>query len=121
MPPIQGLASGVWQTDGGSTLHLVIDGTQVSGTYCSIHGQPRPDETFPITGYVNDDMIAFVTSWGPYKSMTSWSGRYGVEGERECIRTVWHLVRKYADKAHTIENDFWESFMTFTGIYYRVA
>jgi len=113
------IRTGQWQTDGGSYIDLMIDGKNVSGFYCSIHGQPQPDEKFPIIGFVNDDLISFCCSWGDYKSMTSWCGRYGVDDNgRECIRTVWNLGRKYADKAHTIENDFWESFIHFTGIYY---
>ncbi len=118
----KGIRSGVWKTDGGSALRLIVDGDVVRGTYATIHGQPIPGQEFPIIGFVNDELIGFVCSWGEHKSMTSWCGRYGLDEQdgRECIRTVWHLGRMFADKAHAIPNDFWESFHTFTGVYYWV-
>jgi hypothetical protein len=114
----QTIRSGVWKTAGGSILTLVIEENLVTGTYASIHGQPKPGEVFPIVGFVNDDLISFTTSWGPYKSMTSWVGRHGFDQGRECIRTNWTVVRKYADRAHTQENEYWESFINYTGTYY---
>ncbi len=114
------IRSGIWQTDGGSTIRLIVETNKVSGSYETIHGQPEPGQTFPITGFVNDELIGFVTSWDKYKSMTSWCGRYGVENGRECIYTVWHLGRMFADPAHQVSNDFWCSFITFTGYYYWV-
>ncbi len=112
------IRTGIWKTEGGSTIRLIVDGHAVRGSYETIHGQPQPGEQYPITGFVNDELIGFVASWGPYKSMTSWCGRHGEHNGRECIHTVWHLGRMYADPAHTIENDFWCSFHTYTGCYY---
>jgi hypothetical protein len=80
----KGIRSGLWQTEGGSPLELIYSNGTLTGSYCSCHGQPQPDATFPIVGFVNGDLVAFACSWGPYKSGTSWSGRYGVENGREC-------------------------------------
>lgn len=112
--------NGIWRTDGGSTLKLIIENSQVSGTYSTIHGQPKPGEEVPIIGFANGDLIGFVASWGPYKSLTSWCGKFGHDKERPCIRTVWHLARNFADKAHTQPNEHWESFLTYAGTYYLV-
>ena len=91
----------------------------MTGTYCSIHGQPSPESEFPIVGFVNDELIAFVTSWGKHCSMTSWSGRFfQSEDGKPSIRTSWTLVRKFADRAHLQENEYWESFITYAGTYF---
>ena len=112
------IRTGLWKTEGGSVLNLIVEDERVSGTYTTIHGQPRPDEAVPIIGFVNDDLIAFVASWGKHRSMTSWSGRFCIDHDRECIRTSWTLVRKFADREHRQENELWESFITFSGTYY---
>ena len=116
-----GIRSGLWRTEGGSELELVFANGKVTGWYSSIHGQPKPGERFPIIGFVNGDLIGFVCSWGTYKSVTSWCGRYGLEGGRECIRTAWHLARLYADRAHKQENEYWETFISYTGTYFLVS
>jgi hypothetical protein len=116
------IRSGIWMTDGGSRLDLRIDGTKVSGYYSSAHGQPKPDERFPVTGFINGDLIGFVCSWEKYQSVTSWCGRYErLPDGRECIKTVWHLGRLFADKVHAVpteEASF--TFLTYSGTYYRV-
>jgi hypothetical protein len=114
------IPSGIWQTDGGSTLKLIMRDGLISGSYSTIHGQPEIGEEVAITGMVNGDLVGFVASWGKYKSMTSWCGKFGYDKERACIRTVWHLARDFADKGHTMPNDYWESFLTYTGTYYLV-
>jgi hypothetical protein len=111
----------MWKTDGGSKLDLKVEGDRIFGTYQSSHGQPSPDEVVAITGFVNGDLIAFVASWGRHCSMTAWTGRLTVDEQgRECIKTSWTLVRKFADRAHTQENEVWESFLTYSGTYYSV-
>lgn len=117
--PSSPICTGLWKTEGGSYFDLQVhqDNT-VSGFYCSIHGQPQPDEKFPLLGYVNHDLIGFAVSWQRYRSMTSWCGRYDVVQGRPCIRTVWHLGRTYADRQHTVKNEYWETFLNYSGIYY---
>ncbi len=114
------IRTGIWRTDGGSELNIKVQDGRIEGHYRSIHGQPQPDESFPVIGFVNGELAGFVCSWGKYQSITSWCGRYSIDNGRECIRTAWHLGRVYADRAHTQENEYWESFVSYTGTYYFV-
>lgn len=118
--PSGGIRTGLWKTASGSALHLVIHGEDAHGTYQTAHGQPDSNEHFHIKGFVNGDLIGFVTSWGKYKSVTSWVGRYYYDSTRdqEYIVTIWHLARDYADRAHAEPNEIWESFHTLSDIYY---
>ncbi len=112
--------TGKWITAGGSCLDLKVNlNGQVTGFYSSSHGQPKSDEKFPITGFINEDLIGFVCSWEKYKSMTSWCGRYTEENGKPCIKTVWHLGRMFSDKEHlvpTTEASF--TFLTYSGKYF---
>jgi hypothetical protein len=116
-----GIRTGVWRTAGGSALKLIVENGKVSGQYSTVHGQPKPGREFPIIGMVNGDLIGFICSWNEHHSLTSWCGRYGVEDSRECIRTAWHLARVYADRAHKQENEYWETFTSYTGTYFLVS
>jgi hypothetical protein len=115
------IRTGIWKTAAGSALKLIVEDSKVSGQYSTVHGQPTPGKAFPIVGMTNGDLIGFICSWNEHHSLTSWCGRYGIEGGRECIRTAWHLARVYADRAHKQENEYWETFTSYTGTYFLVS
>jgi hypothetical protein len=113
------LRSGLWVNEGGSQLHLEISGKSVSGFYITAAKRPVPGKQYPIIGWANEDLIGFVVAWEESHSLTSWCGRYTIDGDgRECIKTVWHLGRLYEDSSYTIENPVWSSFITNTNTYY---
>ncbi len=113
------LRNGIWINDGGSELHLVIDGQKAEGFYITAASRPREDHKYPITGFINGDLIGFTVSWQECNSLTAWCGRYTkLEDGRECIKTVWHLGRLFEDAANTVANPVWATFITNTCDYY---
>jgi hypothetical protein len=110
---------GLWVTEGGSRLLLNIDDEGlVSGSYSTSHGRPDPDERFAVTGQVNHDLIGLICSWGRFRSMTSWCGRYYREGDRDTIHYMWHLAREFEDADNTVPTDITFTFHTMSGIFY---
>jgi hypothetical protein len=87
--------TGTWKNDLGSQMRLAVKKGRVTGTYETHVGAPKTGEKFPITGFVNGDLIAFVVSWNKYGSMTSWVGQHTIDpnGANERIETSWHLVK----------------------------
>lgn len=117
--PIQ---SGAWTSKGGSRLTLAIDADgKVSGEYATVHGRAAPDEIYPITGFVNGEMIGFVCSWGPHGSVSTWCGRWAQEDGQDCLHVVWHLGRQFADDAKTVPNLMTFTFHTNAGKFFRQA
>jgi hypothetical protein len=116
------IRSGDWQSKGGSSLHLIIDENgRVKGNYATVHGRAAPDEIYPITGFVNGEMIGFVCSWGDHCSVSTWCGRWSQdENGDDCLNVVWHLGRQFADDAKTIPNQLTFTFHTNAGKFYRV-
>lgn len=115
----KGLRSGVWINDGGSELHLTVDGAKAGGFYVTTAERPRAGHGYPLTGQVNGDLIGFVVSWEECMSLTSWCGRYAVTDDgRECIKTVWHLGRLFEDRGNTVPNPVWSTFIVNTCDYY---
>ena len=86
--------SGHWRNGLGSEMTLVVasDGA-VSGTYRTGVGLPSPAEDFPLRGYAERDLVAFVVNFGRYGSLAGWVGQHTVAGGKERIETLWHLAR----------------------------
>lgn len=86
--------SGRWKNGLGSEMTLAVapNGT-VTGTYRTGVGVPSPAEEFPLTGYVERDLLAFVVNFGRYGSLAGWVGQHTVDGGKERIETLWHLAR----------------------------
>lgn len=113
------IKSGTWLSKGGSCLVFHIgDNGQLSGYYSTVHGRTEKGETFPITGFVNNEMIGFVCSWGKYTSVSTWCGRWKPEDGQDCLHVVWHLGRQFADEALTIPNELTFTFHTNAGKFY---
>ena len=113
------ITSGTWAAHNGSELKLIIsEDNTVSGTYNTGSGKPEISEHFPVTGYVNGDLIGFVVSWTRYNSITSWCGRFTLEEDgRECIKAMWYLGRMH--KANNEETQMWETFLTNSTMLYK--
>ena len=110
------IKSGLWTTKGGSGLSIEIlaDG-QVKGEYSTSHGRPDIDQKFPVIGFANHDLISLCCSWGEFRSMTTWCGRYFKEDGRDVIKYMWHLAREFEDKELTVKNNLTFTFHTMSG------
>jgi hypothetical protein len=107
--------AGVWHNQLGSTLTIAsVDSTsgRVEGSYVSpsgTQGQARPllgwtnsqapKKRCPSDAKEQDNIkaISFAVHWGPYGSITSWTGYCRDEKGIPTITTVWHLVRSNSD------------------------
>ena len=112
---------GRWQTKDGSILEFDINSEGlITGFYQTVKGQPSSDEKFPVTGFVNGDLIGLTCSWGEYHSVTSWCGRYINENGRDTIHYMWHLAREYEDVDNKVKADITFTFHTMSGVFYYV-
>lgn len=84
--------SGTWHNQLGSRMEVTVtaDGG-VSGTYYTGAGSPTPEEPFPMTGFVSNDVVAFSVNFGKYGSLTTWTGQAAGAAGAESITTLWHM------------------------------
>lgn len=103
--------SGVWYNRNGSELRLETDGDMVYGTFIA-HGDGGYGE-YKVTGRLNNEpshsgvAVGFVVVWhNGYinrQSVTSWSGQYQINNNREEITASWLLTQV------TVEAEDWHS------------
>jgi hypothetical protein len=88
--------SGTWKNQLGSTMHLEVTGSKLTGKYKSaVSGKDKPIEG-ELSGYVNGDLIAFVVNW-PTPAITAWVGQLVSDGGTDVIETLWHLISDVED------------------------
>jgi len=64
--------SGHWRNQRGSSIELAVDDQgHLSGTFRTAVGMPSPEETFPLCGFVQGDLIAFSVNFGLHESVTA--------------------------------------------------
>jgi hypothetical protein len=90
--------NGRWRNGLGSEMALAVGPNgAVSGTYRSGVGVSSPTEEFPLTGYAERDLLAFVVNFGRYGSLAGWVGQHTVQAGKERIEMLWHLARDVPD------------------------
>jgi avidin family protein len=91
--------SGHWRNQRGSSIELAVDDRgRVSGTFRTGVGVPLPEESFPLCGIAQGDLIAFSVGFGVHESVTAWAGQHTIAKGRERIETLWHLARNIGDE-----------------------
>lgn len=103
----QNLFAGVWQNERGSIVGFTRTKDILSGYYQTQLGQPDKSQKFPLTGFVQGDLITFTVNFTGYGSMTSWSGQLSKDERGDYIRTLWHLTRDIEDGQE--DTDLWRS------------
>ena len=91
--------SGTWINQRGSSMEISVDDRgRVSGIFRTAVGLPSNQEAFPLCGFVQADLIAFVVSFGVHDSVTAWTGQHTIVAGRERIETLWHLAKNIPDE-----------------------
>jgi hypothetical protein len=103
-----GIRSGIWRGQNGSTFRLKVDGERVSGAFQTVHGSPDFAEIFEVTGFTDGEFIGFVVLWKGHDSITCWTGRHGRDEKGEYIRSMWHLGHKYHDREKKQPTEEWD-------------
>ncbi|MFT4705301.1 MAG: hypothetical protein ACI81R_003009 [Bradymonadia bacterium] len=114
------LFTGTWRNDNSSEMQLAVgaDGA-VSGSYRTGVGRPDSSDAFALAGFVNGDLIAFCVNFGDFASLTSWTGKYVVDGAGDpVIHTLWHLARETSAPGPTA---LWESLLAGASQFRRVG
>lgn len=90
---------GVWVNEAGSAVELRAneDGS-LSGQYRTELGAPDSGDSFPLTGWVNGDALAFSVRFDGFGSITSWSGQLSEDENGPFIRTLWHYTKDIPDE-----------------------
>ncbi|RUT78256.1 avidin/streptavidin family protein [Ancylomarina longa] len=83
--------NGKWKNQYNSEMDLEIVNNQVKGIFQTAIGQPSFDEKFPISGKINNNVIAFMVNFGKYGSIACWTGRFEKDEIGPVIHTMWHL------------------------------
>ena len=103
--------TGDWHNQLGSTLTVSkVDKTtgQITGSYISPSG--TQGDSRPLVGWLQNTQgdpskkhqvgaVSFAVHWGPYGSITSWTGKCETLNGTPTIFTLWHLVRTSSDFA----------------------
>ena len=99
---------GIWINEAGSAVALTVEADgSLTGFYHTELGQPDAETRFPLTGWVQGDVIAFSVRFTGFGSITSWSGQLSEDAEGAFIRTLWQHTRDIAEEAEA--EDLWRS------------
>jgi hypothetical protein len=113
--------TGKWKNDLGSEMELALNGNAVAGVYRTAVGAPGNTEEFPIRGFANGDLIAFVVDWQKYGSMTAWVGQQTSDqgGSNERIQMMWQLAKNLAETAEP--GGLWGACLVGSNTFVRVS
>jgi hypothetical protein len=117
---------GRWVNQNGSVLEIeVVEGGRILGVFESKKGRAARGKTYPMTGIVNGELVAFAVSFDDgttnLASITSFSGRLARDADgTERLHTLWVLARQYEDDARTKPTHVWNTFLTNTDVFTRV-
>ena len=99
---------GLWVNEAGAAVKIDVakDGS-LTGYYQTELGKPDAESRFPLTGWAQNDVVAFSVSFTGFGSITSWAGQLSSDDEGDFIRTLWQHSRDIteADEAE----DLWRS------------
>ena len=112
--------SGKWVNDLKSYMEISVKGDRVTGTYHTRVGAPTIEEEFPLIGYVNGNLIAFIVDFGEHGSIGSFAGYFvkdSSKGKSERIYSLWHLVSNKEGAAKSKRP--WDVFSTSFNIFKR--
>ncbi len=99
---------GVWQNEAGSVVTLQVDEDGgVSGHYQTELGNPDNITRFPLTGFMQGDVLAFSVNFEGFGSITTWSGQMSEDDRGRFIRTMWLYSRDVAEEDEAEE--LWRS------------
>lgn len=100
--------TGTWQNEAGSAVTFEVGGDGVlHGYYQTELGAPDSDSRFPLTGWVQGDVVAFSVSFTGFGSITSWSGQLTEDEDGPYLRTLWHYTKDIPDEAE--DEDIWKT------------
>ncbi|MEM7727679.1 MAG: avidin/streptavidin family protein [Pseudomonadota bacterium] len=99
---------GVWVNEAGSAVELRVgEAGRLSGAYRTELGAPDADSRFPLTGWVQGDVVAFSVRFTGFGSITSWSGQLSEDENGPFIRTLWHYTKDIPDEQEA--EDLWKT------------
>ena len=96
-----------WVNDRGSVVHLSPSDGLLTGFYQTNVGQPNISQRFPLTGFIQGDLITFSVNFTGHGSMTTWAGQLSEDSDGPFLRTLWHLTRDIEDEME--DADLWRS------------
>ena len=84
---------GTWHNQHGSEVHIDVDAEgRLHGTMAVGDGSART-QSFPLSGFVRGDLIAFAVDFGRHGSVTAWTGHIvDSDGSGARIETLWHMA-----------------------------
>ncbi|MEL6686099.1 MAG: avidin/streptavidin family protein [Pseudomonadota bacterium] len=99
---------GMWVNEAGSVVVLESNQTgALSGHYQTKLGAPDADSHFPLTGWVQGDVVAFSVNFEGFGSITSWSGQLSEDQAGPFLRTLWHYTKDIPDAEES--EDLWRT------------
>jgi hypothetical protein len=82
---------GRWFNQYGSMMQVIVGPRgELRGTFKSNVGLSQLEETFELSGFQLEDLVAFTVSFAQHGSITSWVGHVVADGTR--LETVWHMT-----------------------------
>jgi len=98
--------AGTWHNEHGSEIAVeVLPDGRITGQFHTAIGFGT-NESFPVTGFVANNIVVFSASFGKYGSLTSWVGHLVTEGEPR-METLWQMAVEVPHAKHG--DEIWKS------------
>lgn len=115
--------SGKWENDIGSSVSLVVQGNEVSGTYHTAVGDPSAfTQPAELKGILQYPLISFSVDFHQpdSPSLASWVGRFEEHNGTMKLYTLWLLGCQHAGPEHNrVSLRLWEMFKINSDIFER--
>lgn len=112
--------AGTWVNDQGSRMELQVEEGRLSGLYFTGLGEAGAETGFPLTGFVNGDLLVFCVDWGreiPTASASAWTAQLTETDGRPRLQALWHLVKDVPDEREAEE--LWSATLTGASVFTR--
>lgn len=88
--------SGLWRSQHGSEMRLIMEGNDISGTFTTYEGVFR-HHVADIKGVAIGDLTSLTALWRISGSITSWSGQFLEENGHAVLKLMWRLITEMAE------------------------
>lgn len=97
--------SGRWKNAIGSVMEIKQDGDLLKGKYSTGKGKAPENKLFPLTGFINGDLIGFTVNFGEYGTITSWTGYIENKKAEMRIITNWIMITNRENRENALTNE----------------
>ena len=96
--------NGVWRNELNSQMTISVDKNGlITGTYQPGIADGIADNTHPLVGFANNDLISFSVDFEYQHMICGWTGHFVQEQNTQYIKTQWNLVKNHERQEFSME------------------